>query len=177
MVHEYKLFIGGELRDSSTGEVFDDINPASLENLATLQVAGIEDVDRAVEAAEIGFRIWSEIPAPRRAEVLLRAARILQERKEELAVLMTKEMGKILPETRGRCAGSHRYYILCRRGRETDAWRDNNLRTQGKTLYDFIKAYRGCGYDYALEFSYCNPQLEDNASPCDGKRNCFQTCK
>jgi len=101
MVHEYKLFIGGKLRDSSTGEVFDDINPASLENLATLQVAGIEDVDRAVEAAEIGFRIWSEIPAPRRAEVLLRAARILQERKEELAVLMTKEMGKILPETRG----------------------------------------------------------------------------
>ena len=101
MVQEYKLFIGGELRDSSTGEVFDDINPATLENLAAVQVAGIEDVDRAVEAAEAGFRVWSEIPAPRRAEVLLRAARILQERKEELAVLMTKEMGKILPETRG----------------------------------------------------------------------------
>jgi len=101
MVQEYKLFIGGELRDSSDDEVFDDINPATLENLATIQVAGAEDLERAVEAAEAGFRVWSAIPAPRRAEVLLKAARILQERKEELAVLMTKEMGKILLEARG----------------------------------------------------------------------------
>ncbi|MDY9926798.1 aldehyde dehydrogenase family protein [Methanosarcina sp.] len=101
MVQEYKLLIDGESRDSSTGETFDDINPATLENLATIQVAGSEDVNRAVEAAEKGFRVWSEIPAPRRAEVLFRAARILQERKEDLAVLMTEEMGKVLPETRG----------------------------------------------------------------------------
>ena len=101
MVQEYKLFIGGEFRNSSTGEVFEDINPATLESLATVQVAGIEDVDRAVEAAEAGFRVWSGIPAPKRAEVLFRAARILQKKKEELAVLMTEEMGKVLPETRG----------------------------------------------------------------------------
>jgi alpha-ketoglutaric semialdehyde dehydrogenase len=101
MVQEYKLFIGGEFKDSSTGEVFDDLNPATLENLATIQIAGEEDIERAVEAAESGFNLWSKIPAPKRAEVLFRAARILQERKEELAVLMTKEMGKVLTETRG----------------------------------------------------------------------------
>ncbi|NLO30077.1 MAG: aldehyde dehydrogenase family protein [Methanosarcina mazei] len=101
MIREYKLLIGGESVDSSTGETFDDINPATLENLAMLQVAGIEDVDRAVEAAEAGFRVWSEVPAPGRAEVLFRAARIMQERKEGLARLMTEEMGKVLPETRG----------------------------------------------------------------------------
>jgi len=101
MVIGYKLLIGGELIDSSTDKAFDDINPATLENLATIQAAGSEDVDRAVEAAEAGYRIWSEIPAPRRAQVLLKAARILQERKEELAILMTKEMGKVLLETRG----------------------------------------------------------------------------
>lgn len=101
MVQEYKLFIGGEFKDSSTGEVFEDINPATLESVAMIQVAGAEDVDRAVEAAESGFKIWSRIPAPRRAEILFRAVRILQERKEELAVLMTQEMGKILPETGG----------------------------------------------------------------------------
>ena len=101
MVQEYKLFIGGEFKASSTGETFEDINPATLESLATIQVAGTEDVDRAVEAAEAGFRLWSEIPAAKRAEILFRAARILQERKEELAVLMTEEMGKVLPETRG----------------------------------------------------------------------------
>ena len=101
MVQEYKLFIGGEFKDSSTGETFEDINPATLESLAAIQVAGAEDVDRAVEAAETGFRLWSEVPAAKRAAVLFRAARILQERKEELAVLMTEEMGKVLPETRG----------------------------------------------------------------------------
>ena len=101
MVQECKLFIGGKFKDSSTGEVFDDINPATLESLATIQVAGDEDVERAIDAAEEGFRLWSEIPAPKRAEILFRAARILKERKEELAVLMTKEMGKVLPETRG----------------------------------------------------------------------------
>jgi aldehyde dehydrogenase (NAD+) len=101
MVQECNLFIGGKFKDSSTGEVFDDINPATLESLATIQVAGDKDVERAIEAAEAGFRLWSEIPAPKRAEILFRAARILKERKEELAVLMTKEMGKVLPETRG----------------------------------------------------------------------------
>jgi aldehyde dehydrogenase (NAD+) len=101
MVQEYRLFINGEFTNSATGEIFDDVNPATLENLAFIQVAGTEDIDRAVEAAEKGFKIWSEIPAPRRAEILFRAARILQERKEELAVLMTKEMGKVLAETRG----------------------------------------------------------------------------
>lgn len=101
MVTEYKLLIGGEFRDSSTGGTFDDINPATLENIATVQIAGIEDVDRAVEAAENGFRVWNEVPAPKRADVLLKAARILQERKEELAILMTEEMGKVLPEARG----------------------------------------------------------------------------
>ncbi|AKB29270.1 Aldehyde dehydrogenase [Methanosarcina siciliae T4/M] len=101
MVQEYKLHIGGESKDSATGETFDDINPATLENLATIQVAGSVDVDRAVEAAEEGFRAWGEVPVPRRAEVLFRAARILQERKEDLARFMTEEMGKVLPETRG----------------------------------------------------------------------------
>ncbi len=100
MVQDYKLFIGGEFKASSTGETFEDLNPATLESLATIQVAGPEDVDRAVEAAEAGFRLWNEVPAAKRAEVLFRAARILQERKKELAVLMTEEMGKVLPETR-----------------------------------------------------------------------------
>ncbi|AKB24921.1 Aldehyde dehydrogenase [Methanosarcina sp. MTP4] len=100
-MQEYGLLIGGEWTDSSTGETFDDMNPATLENLAVLQVAGIDDVNRAVEAAKAGFELWSKTPPPKRAEVLFRAARILQGRKEELASLMTQEMGKVLAETRG----------------------------------------------------------------------------
>lgn len=101
LMREYKSFIGGEWTDSSTDKTFYDINPATLDKLALFQVAGKDDVDRAVEAAWEAFKIWSETPPPKRAMVLFRAARILEERKEELAVLMTQEMGKVLSETRG----------------------------------------------------------------------------
>lgn len=101
VMQEYALFIAGKWVDSSRSETFSDINPATLETLSILQVAGMEDVDRAVEAAWKGFKAWSKTPPPRRAEVLYRAARLLEDRKEELAVLMTKEMGKVLPEARG----------------------------------------------------------------------------
>ncbi len=179
MIREYKLLIGGgESVDSSTGETFDDINPATLENLATLQVAGIEDVDRAVEAAEAGFRVWSEVPAPGRAEVLFRAARIMQERKEGLARLMTEEMGKVLPETRGGdVQEAIDITIYAAGGRQKDVWGNNDLRTQGQVLHDRAKACRSCGHDNTLELSYCDSQLEDHASPYCRECDRVQACK
>ncbi len=100
-MQEYKLFIDGEWIDSSTGETFDDINPATLELIAKLQKASEDDVQRAVESAEAAFDLWSGTPAPQRAKILFRAARRLEERKEELSRLMTIEMGKVLKEARG----------------------------------------------------------------------------
>ena len=100
-MQEYKLFINGEWVDSSTGETFDDINPATLEMIAKLQKASQDDVQRAVDSAHDAFEAWSTTPAPGRGKILFRAARILEERKEDLARLMTVEMGKILKETRG----------------------------------------------------------------------------
>ena len=100
-MQEYKLFIDGEWTDSSTDKTFYDLNPATLDKLTSLQVAGKDDVDRAVEAAWDAFKTWNETPPPKRATVLFQAAWILEERKEELAVLMTQEMGKVLRETRG----------------------------------------------------------------------------
>ncbi|MCG7850761.1 MAG: aldehyde dehydrogenase family protein [ANME-2 cluster archaeon] len=98
---EYKLLINGTWADSSTNDTFDDINPATLEKLATLQVASSDDVDRAVKSAWDAFTTWSETPPPKRAQVLFKAARILEERKEELATLLTQEMGKVISEARG----------------------------------------------------------------------------
>ncbi len=98
---EYKLLINGTWTDSSTNDTFDDINPATLEKLATLQIASNDDVDRAVKSAWDAFTTWSETPPPKRAQVLFKAARILEERKEELATLLTQEMGKVLSEGRG----------------------------------------------------------------------------
>ncbi len=100
-MQEYKLFINGEWTESSSGETFDDVNPATLELIAKLQKASEDDVKRAVESAEEAFDSWSGTPAPQRAKILFQAARMLEERKEELARLMTIEMGKVLMESRG----------------------------------------------------------------------------
>ncbi|MDD5615664.1 MAG: aldehyde dehydrogenase family protein [Candidatus Methanoperedens sp.] len=100
-MQEYKLFINGEWVDSETGEMFQDVNPATLETIAHLQKASAGDVQSAVDSAEEAFDSWSGTPAPLRAKILFRAARMLEERKEELSRLMTQEMGKILKEARG----------------------------------------------------------------------------
>jgi aldehyde dehydrogenase (NAD+) len=100
-LQEYKLFINGEWVDSETGEKFEDVNPATLETIAHLQKASVDDVQRAVESAMEAFDSWSSNPAPLRGKILFRAARMLEERKEELSRLMTEEMGKILKEARG----------------------------------------------------------------------------
>jgi aldehyde dehydrogenase (NAD+) len=100
-MQEYKLFLNGEWVDSSTGETFEDINPATLETIGVLQKASLEDVLSAVDSAKDAFESWSRTPAPQRGKILFRAARMLEERKEELARLMAVENGKILTEARG----------------------------------------------------------------------------
>jgi len=100
-LQEYKLFINGEWVDSETGEKFEDVNPATLETIAHLQKASVDDVQRAVDSAVEAFDSWSSTPAPLRGKILFKAARILEERKEELSRLMTQEMGKVLKESRG----------------------------------------------------------------------------
>lgn len=100
-MQEYKLFINGEWLESSDGETFDDINPATLELIGKIHKASDEDVKSAIDSAEEAFDSWSSTPAPQRAKILFRAARMLEERKEELARLMTTEMGKVLKEAQG----------------------------------------------------------------------------
>ena len=100
--HVYKNFIDGEWVESSTGNTFEDRNPADTRDvIGIFQRSGKADVDAAVGAAKRAFARWRLIPAPRRAEIIYRAAEMLMERKEEYARDMTREMGKILKETRG----------------------------------------------------------------------------
>jgi len=100
-MQEYKLFINGEWTGSSSSETFDDINPATLETIGKLHKASLEDVKSAVDSADDAFNKWSATPAPQRAKILFRAARMLEEKKEELSRLLTMEMGKVLKEARG----------------------------------------------------------------------------
>ena len=98
----FKNFIDGEWVDATTGETFEDRNPADTrEVVGIFQKSGKADVDAAIEAAKRAFAKWRLVPAPRRAEIVYTAAQMLVERKEEYARDMTREMGKILKETRG----------------------------------------------------------------------------
>ena len=97
-----KNFIEGEWVESTSGETFEDRNPADTrEVVAIFQKSGKADVDAAVDAAKRAFLKWRLVPAPRRAELIYRAAEILIERKEEYSRDMTREMGKVIKETRG----------------------------------------------------------------------------
>jgi aldehyde dehydrogenase (NAD+) len=95
-------YIGGEWRPAASGKTFENRNPADRDDLiGTFASSGPEDVEQAVATAKDAFRRWRDVPAPKRGEILFRAAEILVRRKEELARDMTREMGKVLAETRG----------------------------------------------------------------------------
>ncbi len=98
----YKNFIDGEWVASRSGRTFENRNPANTDDLIGLfQHSTAEDVHAAIEAAARAYETWRLVPAPKRAEILFRAAQLLVDRKEEYARDMTREMGKILNETRG----------------------------------------------------------------------------
>src|SRR3970040_1432449 len=98
----YKNFINGEWVESRSGKSMENRNPANTgELIGMFPLATEDDVNAAVDAAHEAYKSWRLVPAPKRAEILFRAAEILVRRKEDLARDMTQEMGKVLKETRG----------------------------------------------------------------------------
>src|SRR5215475_904381 len=98
----YYNLIDGEWVPSVSGKLFENRNPANTRDLIGLfQQSDAADAARAIDAARGAYEHWRLVPAPRRAELLFRAAQLLAERKEALARDMTREMGKVLDETRG----------------------------------------------------------------------------
>lgn len=98
---EYGLFIDGRWVSPKRGGKFETRSPSDGEILAVHARGSQEDVERAVEAAEGSLPSWRAFPAPRRGEILLKAASLLRGRKEEMGALITKEMGKVIAEGRG----------------------------------------------------------------------------
>src|SRR5918911_971207 len=99
---EYRNYLAGEWVAAKSGQTFESINPANRNDVVgTFPRSGREDLEAAVEAARKAYPAWRMLPPPHRGEIILRAALALRERKEELARLMTREMGKVLKETRG----------------------------------------------------------------------------
>ena len=102
MSAEFRNFIDSQWLRPSTESYYENRNPARTEDLiGHFPLSGREDVDRAVSAAQRGFQLWSRTPPPERGKVIQRAGDLLMERKEEIARAATREMGKVLLETRG----------------------------------------------------------------------------
>jgi alpha-ketoglutaric semialdehyde dehydrogenase len=102
MTELVRNFIAGAWSDAEDGRRFDSRNPADLrETVASVTLSGQSEVDRAVAAARSALPGWRSLPAPRRGEMLYRAAELLLQNKERLGSLVTREMGKVRTEGLG----------------------------------------------------------------------------
>jgi len=102
MADNIKNYINGKWVSGNGKGTFKSINPARRDNIiGVITKSSHKDVDRAVEAAKEAFKSWSLLPAPRRGEILFRAAELLIKEKKTLGQLVTREMGKVLPEGLG----------------------------------------------------------------------------
>ncbi|HEX7023362.1 MAG TPA: aldehyde dehydrogenase family protein, partial [Gemmatimonadales bacterium] len=98
----FRNFIAGRWTRPASGRYFENRNPANTRDvIGRFPDSSSEDVNAAVASAAEGFRRWSTVPAPARGDVLKRVGDLLTERKEAIARAMTREMGKVLAETRG----------------------------------------------------------------------------
>jgi alpha-ketoglutaric semialdehyde dehydrogenase len=98
----FRNLVGGDWVPARSGQTFESVNPADRSDVVgTFPRSDAADVAAAVEAAQRAFPAWRRTPQPARADVLRRAAQLLRDRKEDLARLMTREMGKVLVEARG----------------------------------------------------------------------------
>lgn len=95
-------FVNGEWVEASSGQIFENRNPADTRDVVgVFQRSSETDVAAAVDAAKRAWTKWRLVPAPRRAEIIYKASLILEQRKEQYSRDMTREMGKVLKETRG----------------------------------------------------------------------------
>ncbi len=102
MTKTFKNFIAGQWTEPASGEYFENRNPADHNDvIGRFPRSDASDVQRAVESAKRGFDLWRRTPAPARGDALRRAGDLLVRRKDEIADLMTREMGKPLAETKG----------------------------------------------------------------------------
>jgi methylmalonic acid semialdehyde dehydrogenase len=98
----YRNYIGGKWIESSSSKTVDNINPANTDDIiGTVHQATREEARAAVAAAAEAFRAWRATPAPARGKIVARAARLMEEHKEELARILTHEEGKTIAESRG----------------------------------------------------------------------------
>jgi aldehyde dehydrogenase (NAD+) len=102
MSHHFNNYIAGRWVPAKSGKTIDNRNPADAEDVVGLfPDSAEEDLNEAVAVARKAFESWRKVPAPIRALKIQRAGELMRERKEEISRQMTREMGKVIAETRG----------------------------------------------------------------------------
>lgn len=103
-------FIDGQWGEAASGARFDVVNPATEEVIATVADGGPEDARRAIETAGRVQKQWAATPPRERGEILRRAYELIMQRQDELALVMTTEMGKPLAEAKGEVAYAAEFF-------------------------------------------------------------------
>lgn len=102
MSEKVKNFINGKWINAIDGKTFKSINPADIsDTVGIVPRSGLKDIDMAVSAARNAYNNWRLTPAPKRGEIIIRAAEMLCKKKQELGEIVTREMGKVLSEGLG----------------------------------------------------------------------------
>ncbi|OHV84804.1 NAD-dependent succinate-semialdehyde dehydrogenase [Rhizobium sp. LCM 4573] len=101
-----KLFINGEWRDAIGGETIPVVDPATEEVIGQIAHARKADLDLALEAAARGFKVWRDTAAFERSKLMRKAADILRSRADTIAVMMTREQGKPLAQSKMEVMGA-----------------------------------------------------------------------
>lgn len=97
----YKMYINGEWVDSISGETYDLINPATEELISQVAYGDDRDAKKAIQVAHDVFPEWSQTTAKYRADILMKIYQLMMDKKEELAKIITEEMGKPFKEALG----------------------------------------------------------------------------
>lgn len=110
----HQLFIGGRFVDALNGETLPTLNPHDNSTIADVAMAGVADIDRAVEAASAALPAWRKLAAADRGRILLKLADLIEANAEELARLESLDTGHPLRDSRTldvpRTAGCYRYF-------------------------------------------------------------------
>src|SRR4051795_3561485 len=104
MAEEIKHFIAGKLASGKSGRTAPVFNPATGEAAGQVALANAAEVDEAVRIAREAFPKWAHTPALRRARVLMRFLRLLEENEDRIAQVITREHGKVLSDAKGELA-------------------------------------------------------------------------
>ncbi len=168
-------YINGEWRAARSGETFVSTNPADNEDtIGAFARSRAEDVDAAVAAAQAAYPDWRRTPAPARGAILTRMGRLMEERKEDLARQMVREMGKVLTEARGDVQEAiDMAYYMAAFGRLPNGQSVPSERRDVFCLAQRVP-HRGRRTDHALELPHRYPVVEDVSRPAGGKHGRLQ---